>query len=318
MSAIDIIDGPGRGGVRVEKVWSAEQTLDMTKFLDRFGLNFLAHHAEADLRNILQRTIAGRLVSATRGSWVPGNVTVPWGYKFDERTKTLRCDPSLQPKIERMLRILSTAQNKTKAIGQLSDLGMPMARKRTADGKRAPLSESGRPESMLFLNLLRLVPLYSHGEYLMRYANPGLRLDELAGYPVVRFGEADSGEFQLLVKVPLPEGGWAPRDVLDAAEATLRHAADDVCQRTGQMFRPLHAGIRSQAADPRLLASMLPSGSWTNLTTRQGAAAHAQTPAFAGRQWVSDDTEFQLYSPTPDVYELRHRPARTQRHEVFA
>lgn len=318
MSSIDIIGGPSRGDVRVEKVWSAEQTLNMKNFLDRFSLNFLAHHAEADLRNILQRTIAGRLVSASRGSWVPGNVTVPWGYKLDAQTKMLTCDPALQPKIEEMLRILATVQNKTDAIGRLSDLGMPMARKRTSDGERAMLSESGRPESMLFLSLLRLVPLYSHGEYLMRYANPGLHLDELAGYPVVRFGEGDSGEFQLLIKVPLPEGCWAPQEVLSRAEAVLRLTSDEVRQRTGQVFRPLHAGICSRSADPLLLEAMLPSGSWTNLTTRQGAAAHAQTPAFAGRQWISDETEFQLYSPNPNVYELRHRPARNKQPEVLA
>lgn len=310
MSAIDVVEGDQRGAVRVDCVWSADQKLHMTSFLDRLGLNFLAHHAEADLRSILQRTIAGRLVSARRGEWVPGNTTVPWGYTLNQRTRTLACVDSLRPSIEQMLRIFGESTEGFMAVRQLADLGMPMARKRLPDGTRATLGDAGRPYGSMYRTLLRLIPVYVHGEYLMRHVNPGLSIDELAGYPVVRESESDRGEFQLLIKLPLPDGGWAPKEVLDAAAAALIRDTAEVRRRSALTFRALHEGIRAESADARLLEAMLPSGSLANLlVTRRGAAAHTQAPPFAGRRWTDKGREYQLFSPHPLVYELRSRPS---------
>lgn len=168
---------------------------------------------------IMQRLMAGRVALFKRGLWQYGLSFVPFGYRYDKATRTLMIDPSTAKIVPKMIDILLSDASMRRKQLDLSAIGVTMRRHSRVDpqagGAYLPLSHAHNA-SMAVDQLLLSASIWVHGQYVTRLKNPGLSYDHIAGVPIVREHERDSGELQMVSDLPVPEGGWGSPEQLAA------------------------------------------------------------------------------------------------------
>jgi len=300
----------------VDAIWHGNQRLALSgpeAATGKFQYNMLASFAAMERVAILQRLMAGQIARYRMGRWIPGLKLVPPGYVLDEKTGRLEVDQAQRQTIAAMLEILGSGAPARATLMAIGKLGVKMPHAVDEDGNPVSMSQSTGSTATTDA-LLSWLNTWIHGQYLYRYTNPGLEIDDLSGVPIVRRHEGDAGEFQMLLTVPLPEGGWASKDVLDRVVAVARARwADFVDMRGGQ--RPLHESIERACADPALAQMQFrrrnTAGSTLQITrsgkTRRGptgGAAREQVAPLVGRRWHSNGLVFRVGGMTYGKYRI--------------
>lgn len=282
--------------------------------------------ASMERRWIMLRLQAGRVAASRRGEWPWGEYTLPFGYALDEG-KRLVPVPELRERVRDMLLVLASDRSPQAMIAALAKVGVPSMRPDRRAKARVSLSMSLGPTGRLAL-LYSFVPLWVHGEYLQRLMNLHEGETQVAGEPVI-YGEGATagraGELQMFHRVPLPEGGWAEPEVLQAAadaalaffdRMTARAQADG---RTRGVVR-LGEHVRALSRDPELLARTTKVRSYdrpadrdvpvaaSTLRRRHGRAFEG---LLSGRTWRLGSAEYALEVRAVGSYNLVRLPLAT-------
>lgn len=152
-------------------------------------------------------------------------------------------------------------------------------------------------------------------------------LEHLDAHPAGPGGEPaglrDSGELQMLCRVPVPDGGWAEPEVLDRYAAYVqRLARDAVRNRPSRRPRPLSKDVEADSVNPGLHMHMLPTrvmraGSWSTTTGRQSAQGKAHIAPLTGRRWSDDSYEYEINIAANNKYAVRRWPVGTDRKDLI-
>lgn len=236
----------------VDRVVAGSITFELTGPGEKVGwmmFSMFALIASMERDWITARLQAGRVAVWRRGQWTLGSILVPFGYRLDAKTQCLVPILELRPQVEEMLRILGTQMPARAMVDALSSAGVTYRHGRK--GRTARSIGKARNAKAMVASLYGSMSIWLDGEYLLRLANTAADVTNVSGAPVVRDGDDDEfGEFQMLHKVALPEGGWAPLDVLAAARAeTLRRAS----RQSRHAPRPLAPEVREASARCDLL-----------------------------------------------------------------
>lgn len=301
---------------------------------------------------IVQRLLTGRIAQWRRGEWTLGGWIVPFGYTYDKKTKTIKPNPDLREAVRAGLIILSSDASPAEMTRQLARVGFKIRkRKKSGDREVVAASESSAPRDYID-SLYSWASVYCHGEFLLRLTNVFPGMTDVAGVPVMRRGgapaatdtdfapdlaqavtselertltehqlrlpdaDADSGELQLLIKVGIPEDGWAEPDILDGfrEKATARMHAIHARQQLAP--RPLNPEVLAGSANPDLLGRV----SSLHVMRRDpsyrsrlvGAQNAQQVPPHAGRGWVTGNWWYQLHATGRHYYSLMRFPLATR------
>lgn len=265
---------------------------------------------------IEQRTVTGKIFRASK-KWPLGVGVVPFGYLLDEDLNLVP-DPRKVEQVAAMLTILSSDAPPQEMLLRMDEIGVKSTRRRRM--KKKATTGSDRNASDRMARLYTWASLYVSGEYVFRLRNTLQYVDQIGGVPVVRYPDdpEDDGEFQILIKPGVPEGGWAHSDVLNAfaAKAIQRFDARTAVNR--RAVRPLNADITEQSELP-ILHNVRMTGS-VDLRDRDGLRVMADPEGFrerqsaarskrivatlSGRRWSDDDFEYELVPETVGSYRL--------------
>jgi DNA invertase Pin-like site-specific DNA recombinase len=284
---------------------------------------------------IVQRLVAGRIASWRRDEWPFADRISLLGYAFDSNSKKLVLDPDpkVRERVRDMLMVLVGDAPPAEMVRQLSDLGCTVVRRQNGKTERVPASAAQAPGEYVAA-LYSWAPVWCAGEYLWRHRNafPGVR--ELAGVPVVYMpkeegrqevdpaaallrelgvgelaselrdlvtsqdgDDLDAGELQMLLKVPLPEGGWAEPELLEAfAQKSIERSQ---AKLESTVLRPLSAAVAEKSANAALHERIVArtvriddfDGHGSRVSTSRGKSKIA---AFAGRSWVRDGWVYEM------------------------
>lgn len=142
------------------------------------------------------------------------------------------------------------------------------------------------------------------------------------GHPEAGAGIRDSGELQMLCRVPVPDGGWAEQEVLDRYAAYVQDLTRRaVSEQPTRRPRPLSAEVEAGSVDPTLHSHILSSsvaqaGSWTKGTGRGPAQARAQIAPLTGRRWSDGSYEYELNITGNNKYSIHRWPTGTERKDL--
>lgn len=269
-------------------------------------LNMLAWSAAMERDAIVMRTLAGRIAKWRRQEWFFGRNTLPFGYVLDKQ-KRLVPDLDMQPVVEEMLKILASDLPNAELVRQLSAVGVTGMREHRRLKKRAPIGLTTTPDQAI-RSLFTWAPIWVSGEYLLRHANPFPSVTELAGLPIVRHcggsdahtsATQDAGEFQMLYKVDVPEGGWAAPEVLTAFSLRARAYNAKLLSRGRTPNRPLSDNVQAESVDPGMLTAILPplaasGGDKDGESRRNASRARRRLSALTGRNWIHAGKFYEL------------------------
>jgi hypothetical protein len=300
----------------VDAIWHGSQRLALAgpeASTGKFQYNMLASFAAMERVAILQRLMAGRVARFRMGRWVPGRKLVPPGYVLDAKTGLLEVDERQREMIAAMLEILGSGAPSRATLMAIGKIGMKMPHAVDEDGNPVPASHATTSTATTDA-LLAWLNTWIHGQYLYRFSNGGLEIDDLSGVPVVRRNDSDMGEFQMLLSVPLPEGGWASTEVLGRAVAVARERWADFIDMRGEP-RPLHPSIEHACVDPELAQMQFrrrnTAGSTLQVTRSgkprrgpTGGAARAQVAPLIGRRWNRDGIVFRIGGMNSGKYRI--------------
>lgn len=264
---------------------------------------------------IVARLMAGRIAKWRRGEWLPGRSAIPFGYRFNAATRRLEADLGVRENVRQMLIALcDVGVAPRQMLRRLASLGVTTAKKNKRTDQHMPVSVVGSPRAFID-NLYSWAALWTCGEYLTRFTSPLRDIDEVAGVPVVRDEETpgDVGEFQLLSKVDLPDGGWAEQEVLDAFLAAATTRARERASGLGMRPRALGEHVRAISAHPDTLAGLFSPVEMRGAGIR-GRARRArrrgttQVALLSGTTWEDTEATFELQVSANGYYKLLRWP----------
>lgn len=284
------------------------------------------------------RLQAGKVAQWRRGEWPFGSGLVPFGYRYNRRSRRVEPDLTQREAVRQMLIVLASDLPPRAMVDALGELGVRMMRTEDGGRGRALISTAENP-TMQIASLFAWIPVWVQGEYLLRVSNLHVGVGQVAGVPVARWEtgtgssddtapEQDPGELQLLFDVPVPPDGWAEPEVRHAAAAAatrfhearlLRAQARLLTGSTEPLavdrmgMRPLAAHVVEQSRGADLLAALLsPDGTRGNSAParalRHRAHGRRRESLFAGRRWKSDGFEFTIGVREGGTYMVLRRP----------
>jgi len=247
------------------------------------------------------------------GRWSCGKQLIPPGYCYDAKAGLLVVDESQRETIAQVLEILGSGSSPRVQLMAIGRLGMTLPKAVDEDGNPVSVSRSTAATATTDA-LLAWLNTWMHGQYLYRFSNPGLEITDLSGVPVVRRDDTDAGEFQMLLTVPMPEGGWASNQVLERAVAVARRRWADFLDMHGEP-RLLHESVERMCVDPALAQMQfrrhIGSGSTKQMTRSgkprrgpTGGAARELVAPLIGRRWSSGDLVFRVGGMSSGKYQL--------------
>jgi DNA invertase Pin-like site-specific DNA recombinase len=277
---------------------------------------------------IVQRLLAGRIAKWRRNEWPFGRRVEPLGYRVDKRSGALVPDPAQRDQVQAMMEALSADAPPTELVRRLDEAGVTTNRTYKKFNRPVLFGELESPLAVVSM-FYSYAALYTAGEYLFRVRNVFKGFQSLAGLAVVRhtrndtdgehnLGIVDQGEFQMLYRPGVPEGGWAKQEVLDDFAAMALRFAESRVAAGSEPLRPLGKGVKSESDVPELHASMLSLLRATRQDPdwkKQNPPSHArlEVALFSGRTWTVDGERFQVRPQTRSrwnvVRMLRSRPA---------
>lgn len=262
---------------------------------------------------IVLRLLTGKIAKWRRGEWPYGTNTVPFGYVYDSRRCVLVPDESLRTQVREMLVVLGQDTSPSAMMAALAKIGVQSMRPHRGPQRRVSVATMHNPRAFID-SLYAWSPIWIAGEYLYRVASPLSDLTEIAGVGVVRHeGTDDSGEFQLLSRVELPEGGWAEPEVLDAFRAAAMRRTAEKLAAGSTRPRALAPATRAASEAPDLLEGLLNPQSMrggdrearTRRTARRGRAVLS---LLSGIAWTDGVHSYELQVLRRGMYQLMRRP----------
>jgi hypothetical protein len=289
----------------VDAIVSGEMRIDLVgpgAAMGQLMFQILGMIAAQERDWIMHRLIAGRLAIFNRGQWFFGRSFIPFGYKYNQGSKTLVVDEDLVDVVPRMLEVLASERPSRHKQTELSRLGVTMRRSVGSDGRPRSL-RFARSASASIDALLASASVWVFGEYLVRHSNPDLSVSEIAGVEIVRSHDRDPGELQLVAKLPVPDGGWAPQSVLDRVwDVAVARAAE--LQTSGRRsLRPLSTRLKAEHGHLDLVSTS--GATQTTEASRHGGRAKDRVAPFSGRRWTRGGLPFELAAVGEGRYRLR-------------
>lgn len=175
---------------------------------------------ERDL--IVQRLFAGTCNSYLRGQWILGEEAVPPGYRLDEDTRVVSADPSLAKTVQSFLTMMADPKMTARQVlDEAGLLGLTSATTRRIHGPDATFADIIRADSKL-ASMVDWIDTYQTGKVTITHVNPFPGATSFGSLQVEGATATHPGFVQFTYDWGLPEGGWAPPEVLEAARKRCR------------------------------------------------------------------------------------------------
>lgn len=177
------------------------------------------------------RLTLGQIARYKQGDWLPGRKAVPLGYRLQDRKIVL--DEHAGPVVRAVLEQVAKRQTSPEFVHALDALGLATPSQTGtgwAYGGGPVQAVAGRTVGRLAQPEIRrrqfenLVDLYDTGEYVFEWEVPVVSGDTIGGIPV-KDATYEHGQLvrppyvELVYRLPVPDGGWAPPDLLEHARA---------------------------------------------------------------------------------------------------
>lgn len=253
----------------VDVIHSGDQQIRPKTTDGKIMWSMLALIADMERDLIVQRLFAGTCNAYQRGRWVLNDEAVPPGYVLDPVTKKVSPDESLVEPVRLLLTMMAdptlTSRQVMDAAG---DAGLTSSRIKRIHGPDATFADVIRSDSKL-AGLVDWIDTYATGTAVITHPNPFPGATSFGTLKVEEASSTSAGVVRFVYDWGLPEGGWAPAEVLEAARARCRGTKD---RRT------------------------------------TGGAAHVKRKPFSGWvQWSDDTHSFHLSGSSSHYVLLRQR-----------
>lgn len=310
----------------VDRVVASDMTFELVgpnAWVGFMMLTVLGWCAATERTAIVQRLLAGRIAQWRRNEWPLGGAVVPFGYTYDKKLKRLVPDESKRDAVREMMIILSSDAPPSLKARQLDKIGVRAFKKSARSDRYIPFSARTNPSQAVQI-LMQWAPVWVAGEYLHRYTNALGDLHELSGLSVVRHpgDETDSGEFQMLFKVGVPEGGWCENDLLDMfARKAMEHTSEMLGTDRYTRSRPLSELTAVMASKPDLLRGLLSPETRARVdkatkSRRHASRARKKIHPLLGRNWILGDWFYELQASGTHRYRIMRWPLASMNPEV--
>jgi DNA invertase Pin-like site-specific DNA recombinase len=305
----------------VDVVWAGSTPFHFSGEMAAAGammFSMFAIVASMEREWIVQRLLAGKVAKWRRGEWMPGPNSVPVGYVLDPKTRQLVVDESQRPLVLEVLKVLAYGVTPAQMQRDLDKAGLLTKNNHRRLGVKVPVGTMISPEGLVN-SLYSFASVWCDGEYLFRHTNAFKDIESLAGVVIARDHsiENDPGELQLLCKVSLPEGGWAPPELLDAVVLAARRNSARLVRAGHTEMRPLTSEIENTSANLGLHQDLLTGDRMraTDPDARRRFKSRAMEliAPFTGRGWRDGGYWYELRSGPNETYTVVRWPLRGER-----
>jgi DNA invertase Pin-like site-specific DNA recombinase len=305
----------------VDVVWAGSTPFYFSGEMSAAGVmmfSMFAIVASMEREWIVQRLLAGKVAKWRRGEWMPGPNSVPVGYTLDPKTRQLVVDEGQRWIVEEVLKVLAFGVTPAQMQRDLDKAGLLTKNNHRRLGVKVPVGTMISPEGLVN-SLYSFVSVWCHGEYLYRHVNAFKDLNALSGVVIARdpSKEKDPGELQLLCQVPLPAGGWAAPELLEAVVVAARRNSARLVKSGHTEMRPLTQEVENTSANSDLHQDLLTGDRMraTDLEARRRFSSRAKEhlAPFTGRGWRDGNYWYELRSAPYEGYTVVRWPLRDER-----
>lgn len=254
----------------VDVIHSGEQQIRPKTTDGKIMWSMLALMADMERDLIVQRLFAGMCNAYQRGRWVLNEEAVPPGYVLDPGAKTVTSDPSMVEPVRLLLTMMADPTiTSRRVIDAAGEAGLTSATVQRIHGPDATFADIIRADSKL-ASLVDWIDTYETGRAVITHPNPFPGASSFGSLTVESASSSSPGVVRFSYDWGLPEGGWAPQEVL--------HAARNRCRGTKER------------------------------RTATGGAAHKKRKPFAGWvHWKDDTHRYHLSGNSKQYVLLRQR-----------
>jgi hypothetical protein len=206
----------------VDVVHSGEQQIRPKTADGKIMWTMLALMADMERDLIIQRLFAGMCNAYQRGRWVLNEEAVPPGYVLDPDTKIVTPNPSMVEPVGLLLTMMAdSTMPSRRIIDAAGEAGLTSAAVRRIHGPEATFADIIRADSKL-ASLVDWIDTYETGRAVITHPNPFPGATNFGPLKVEGASSSSPGVVRFSYDWGLPEGGWAPPEILLAARARCR------------------------------------------------------------------------------------------------
>lgn len=250
----------------VDVIHSGEQQIRPKTTDGKIMWSMLSLMADMERDLIVQRLFAGMCNAYQRGRWIMSEEAVPPGYVLDQVTGIVRPDQSMVEPVRLLLTLMADPTIPSRrVVDAAGEAGLSSATIRRIHGPDATFADVMRSDSKL-AGIVDWIDTYETGKVVITHPNPFPGASNFGSLKVEGANSSSPGVVRFAYDWGLPDGGWAPQEILHAARARCR-------------------------------------GTKERRSVTGGAAHHKRKP-FAGWVHWEDDTHRYHLSSTADLYVL--------------
>lgn len=179
----------------------------------------LATHAIRDRAYIVSRLEDGRVAAANQGNYPFQEATLPLGYRRSRKRKIILSERRQQEALQRAFTLLSDSSVSVKVVasGLVASKAFTARKAGRGTGKRKPLSL--KLAEKWVHRLIDRVDTWETGVHTFTHVSSGTSAH-------MHFPDSVDGRVKVIYEfgLPLPAGGWAPREVFAAIRERSRNA----------------------------------------------------------------------------------------------
>ena len=206
----------------VDVIHSGDQQIRPKTTDGKIMWSMLALMADMERDLIVQRLFAGMCNVYERGHWVLNDEAVPPGYVLDPVTRTVSPDESLVEPVRLLLTMMADpTMTARRVIDAAGEAGLTSPTVKRLHGVDATFADIVRADSKL-ASLVDWIETYATGKVVITHPNAFPGATSFGSLTVEGANSTSPGVVRFEYDWGLPEGGWAPPEVLEAARARCR------------------------------------------------------------------------------------------------
>jgi hypothetical protein len=206
----------------VDVIHSGEQQIRPKTLDGKIMWSMLSLMADMERDLIVQRLFAGMCNAYHRGRWVLNEEAVPPGYVLDPLTKTVSPDASLVEPVGLLLTLMADPTiTSRRVVDAAGEAGLTSAKIKRIYGPDATFADVVRSDSKL-AGMVDWIDTYATGTAVSTHPNPFPGATTFGSLKVEGSTSTRAGVVRFVYDWGLPDGGWAPPEVLEAARARCR------------------------------------------------------------------------------------------------
>jgi hypothetical protein len=208
----------------------AGESFDLNTNTGRIHWGLLSMMADMERNLIVQRLFAGLCNKYARGEFILGAKSLPPGYLLGD-DGMVHLDESMIEPVRRLLLLLADFDlSMSDVVREAGRAGVTSPTLKRIYGPDATFGDI-RNAGCAMATLMDLIPTYTTGTYDILWKNPFPGAKQIGRVDVEGASETEAGSVRFKYEWEVPEGGWAPPEVLMAARTRARGRKESL--RTG-------------------------------------------------------------------------------------